>query len=203
MGRKKGYDRAELLAKAKVLFHQHGYMGTSTQMLVEALGVNRNSMYSEFGSKLELFELVLEEYEQMVFQKFFGPLEGNTSGIKEIEGLFDFFAEVASNEAAGLGCMLTNSAVEFGSQDPTRHQFLKGYFPRIVSAFENALRGAKTQGEVLTERNTEKDAKFFTALILGIFVLTRANAEANIVEATALRASDYLAKLSIPIAPPL
>ena len=42
------------------LFRDHGYAGTSTQMLVEGLGVNRYSLYAEFGSKQALFDATPE-----------------------------------------------------------------------------------------------------------------------------------------------
>ena len=38
------------------LFRRRGFNGTSTAELVAELGVNRKSMYAEFGSKQELFE---------------------------------------------------------------------------------------------------------------------------------------------------
>ena len=44
MGRKKTYDRDVLIGKAMELFRDHGFAGTSTQMLVEGLGVNRYSL---------------------------------------------------------------------------------------------------------------------------------------------------------------
>ena len=52
----KRYDRIELLDRAIELFRRQGFNGTSTAELVAELGVNRKSMYAEFGSKQELFE---------------------------------------------------------------------------------------------------------------------------------------------------
>ena len=60
MGRKKTYDRDVLIEKSMEMFRDHGFAGTSTQMLVEGLGVNRYSLYAEFGSKQALFEAALE-----------------------------------------------------------------------------------------------------------------------------------------------
>ena len=56
MGRKKKYDRDTLVEKSMELFRDHGFAGTSTQMLVEGLGVNRFSLYAEFGNKQKLFD---------------------------------------------------------------------------------------------------------------------------------------------------
>jgi AcrR family transcriptional regulator len=62
MGRTKQYDRHTLVKQAMEIFRDHGFSGTSTQMLVEGLGVNRFSLYTELGSKQELFEASLERY---------------------------------------------------------------------------------------------------------------------------------------------
>jgi len=59
MGRHKTYDRDVLIGKAMETFRDHGFAGTSTQMLVEGLGVNRYSLYAEFGSKQALFDAAL------------------------------------------------------------------------------------------------------------------------------------------------
>ena len=66
MGRKKTYDRDVLIGKAMELFRDHGFAGTSTLMLVEGLGVNRYSMYAEFGSKQALFDASLKRYDEEV-----------------------------------------------------------------------------------------------------------------------------------------
>ena len=63
MSRPKQYDRTELLDRAVELFRRGGFNGTSTAALVDELGVNRKTMYAEFGSKQELFEAVLERYD--------------------------------------------------------------------------------------------------------------------------------------------
>ena len=62
MGRTKQYERTKLLDRAVELFRNQGFNGTSTAELVDELGINRKSMYAEFGSKEELFEAAhLEE----------------------------------------------------------------------------------------------------------------------------------------------
>ena len=49
----KGYKREDVLDRAIELFRRNGYSATSTAELVDALGINRKSMYAEFGSKQE------------------------------------------------------------------------------------------------------------------------------------------------------
>jgi len=53
-------DRAEqVLAAAQELFLQHGYQGTSLQMLIDKAGGSRRTIYAEFGNKQQLFQAVV------------------------------------------------------------------------------------------------------------------------------------------------
>ena len=61
----KRYNRDDVLDRAIELFRRNGYSATSTAELVDALGMNRKSMYAEFGSKQELFESALERYSKI------------------------------------------------------------------------------------------------------------------------------------------
>ncbi len=61
MSRAKQYDRTELLDRAVELFRRQGFNGTSTAELVAEFGVNRKSMYAEFGSKQQLFEALTND----------------------------------------------------------------------------------------------------------------------------------------------
>ena len=62
MGRHKSYDRGEVLDRALKLFWEKGYEGAHLQELVKVTGLNRFSLYKEFGSKEGLFEEAFEKY---------------------------------------------------------------------------------------------------------------------------------------------
>jgi len=154
-------------------------------MLVDKLQVNKNSLYSEFGSKQALFDACLEHYNNTNMAKNFGPLELPETSVQQIRELFEFFAGAASGPAAGRGCLFCNTAVEFGPDDPTGHRFVQRYFNRIFSAFLNALNNAKRSGLILQGIDTREEAQSFTASVLGMFVMIRANAKPDLVEGAA------------------
>ena len=89
MGRKKNYDRNELIGQAMEIFRDHGFAGTSAEMLVQGLGVNRYSLYAEFASKQGLFDAALQRYDEVVVERNFGPLEAPGAGIDEIRALLE------------------------------------------------------------------------------------------------------------------
>ena len=66
MARTREFDVDEALDRATALFWTRGYEATSVQDLVDALGVNRASLYGTFGDKAQLFAPVLERYGRQV-----------------------------------------------------------------------------------------------------------------------------------------
>lgn len=53
-------DRAkQVLEVAQSLFLEHGYKGTSLQMLIDKAGGSRRTIYAEFGNKQQLFQAVV------------------------------------------------------------------------------------------------------------------------------------------------
>ncbi|MEM9056363.1 MAG: TetR/AcrR family transcriptional regulator [Pseudomonadota bacterium] len=62
MGRAKNYDRDDVLESALAVFWRKGYSATSLSDLTLATGLNKKSIYNEFGSKEALFDAVLARY---------------------------------------------------------------------------------------------------------------------------------------------
>lgn len=197
MGRKKSYEPTELVDAAMRLFHVHGFAGTSTQMLVEELGVNRNSMYAEFGSKQALFDAALRRYEQQFMSDVFGALEAADSGLDSIASLFERFGKDAAGPGAGLGCLLCNSAVELAGDDASGEGFVARYFERVQAAFQYALTNARRAGELQAVVVVVDEARFLTATTLGIFVLVRARAVPVLVQGAARAAKRHLETLRL------
>lgn len=178
MGRKKKYNRNDLIAKAMDMFRERGFAGTSAEMLVEGLGVNRFSLYAEFGGKQELFDLALQKYNEDVVGRNFGKLETSEAGIEQIKALLEFYGSAGDGVAAGRGCLLCNTAVEFGPLDPSGTGYVQNYLERLSGAFTTALRNAKNDSSLKSDINIESEANFFTVSVLGLFVLLRAKAPA-------------------------
>ena len=51
MARNKEFDRDDALDAAIGVFREHGFEGTSTDMLVRAMKIGRQSLYYTFGDK--------------------------------------------------------------------------------------------------------------------------------------------------------
>ena len=195
MGRKKSYDRDDLIGKAMEIFRGHGFAGTSAEMLVQGLGVNRYSLYAEFGSKQGLFDAALSRYDGVVVERSFGPLEAPGAGIDEIRALLEFYGTAGEGPASGRGCLLCNTAVELGPEDPSGAGFVQRYFERLSEAFFAALNNAHRRRELRLSVEPRTEAGFLTASVLGMFVMLRAKAPSTVIQSAARVAIEHVESL--------
>jgi TetR/AcrR family transcriptional repressor of nem operon len=176
MSRVKQYDRTELLDRAVELFRKQGFNGTSTAELVAEFGVNRKSMYAEFGSKQQLFEATLEHYNKKHLTQVLAPLEAPDASLDGIRQAFYGYASASEGPFRGLGCLMCNTAVERGALDPGSGRFVAAYLERITRAFRHALSNAHQGGEIDPTVDLDEIAGFLTTALIGMAASIRAKA---------------------------
>jgi TetR/AcrR family transcriptional repressor of nem operon len=195
MGRKKNYDRDELIGKAMEIFRDNGFAGTSAETLVEGLDVNRYSLYAEFGSKQGLFDAALHRYDEELVERNFGPLEQPGAGLDAVRALLEFCGSAGKGPDSGRGCLLCNTAVEFGPNDPSGAEHVQRYFKRLSKAFHSTLDNARRKGELRSSADPRAEASFFTASVLGLSVMVRAKAPPSVIKRAAQVAIEHLESL--------
>ena len=183
MGRTKQYDRTQLLDRAVDLFRRRGFNGTSTADLVSALGVNRKSMYAEFGSKQGLFEATLEHYSDRYLGAALAPIEAEGAGLEGIRRAFGNYAAAAEGRARGLGCLLCNTAVDRGALPPGSERYVESYLDRLARAFHHALDNARRSAQLRPTTDLDELTAFFTMSLIGAAACVRAEASPATVRA--------------------
>jgi len=177
MGRKKSYQRDDLIERAMGLFWRLGYEGTSITALTEQLNVNKFGLYAEFGSKQGLYEVTLQRYDDIVVSRHFGRLETPTSGLDDIAAGFHFFATAPENTPIPLGCMLCNAATERAALDTMTAGHVARYMERMTNAHRNALANAERDGQLRSGTDIQAQSALFVTQLLGLFVLRRSQAD--------------------------
>lgn len=172
----KGYKREEVLDRAIELFRRQGYSATSTAELVEGLGLNRKSMYAEFGSKQELFEAALARYSEVNLSRVLAPIEAPDADAQAIREAFLGYASAGETKYRGLGCLMANTAVERAALDPGSAKFVDAYLARLSKGFRNALENALRDGDVSDDADLDDLAAHFVNSVVGISALLRAKA---------------------------
>ncbi len=179
----KQYDRIDLLDRAIELFRRNGYTATTTAELVAELGVNRKSMYAEFGSKQGLFEAALERYDAHHLSGVLAPLEAPDAGADAIREAFAGYATASEGWVRGRGCLLCNTAVERAALDPGARRHVDAYLTRLNRAFRHALDNAQRAGDLNPSIERDELASFFTMSLIGVAAIIRAEAAPALVHA--------------------
>ena len=188
----KGYDRETILDRAIELFRRNGYSATSTADLVDALGVNRKSMYAEFGSKQELFEAALERYSDINLSRVLAPIEAPDANANSIRDAFLGYAAASESRYNGLGCLMANTAVERAALDPGSAKFVDAYLARLEKGFRTALANSKRDGDLDESADLDDLAAHFVNAVVGISALLRAKASAEMMYAAGRGATSVL-----------
>ena len=180
----KKYNRDELVHRAMDLFHRQGFHGTSTAELVTELGVNRKSMYAEFGSKQGLFEVALDHYDATSLSAVLAAVEAPDAGLDSIRTTFEGFARASEDWARGRGCLLCNTAIERVTLVDASGDRVDAYFERLLSAFGNALTNARHTGELSDEADVDDLAAFFTMALIGVAASAKGKAHPDRIHAS-------------------
>jgi len=188
----KQYDRTELLDRAIELFRVHGFSDTSTAELVAELGVNRKSMYAEFGSKQGLFEAVLERYNQEHLSNVLAPIEAPDAGLDEIREAFASYADASDGWVRGRGCLMCNTAVERAALDAGAGRYVAAYLDRLTNAFHHALSNGQQSNQLDSSADLDELAAFFTTALIGVVASIRAKAQPDRVRAACRVATSIL-----------
>ena len=167
MGRPKEFNRDAALEKAMMLFWDRGFEATSVQDLVDAMGINRGSLYDTFGDKHSLFLEALEKYHAELMSRMLLSLNEKDAGLPEIKSFFSGIVERVKRGEAAIGCFAGNSLVERASSCCDSADCVKKCLDSIESALKNALRGAKKTGEVSKSLSVDDTAKFLMVTAIG------------------------------------
>ena len=182
MARPKAFNEEEVLDKAVAVFWAKGYEATSMQDLVDAMGIQRGSIYAAFGNKQQLFLQSLERYGKVVVKQFLDILESKPSAIESIELFFAQLVEHLLTAGPLRSCLVTNSAIERGLRDEETKQQVLHLLNELEQGFYQALQRAREKGEISTELDINKLANFLTSNMQGLLVMGKVCSERSVLE---------------------
>lgn len=131
MGSSRSYDEDVVLTGAMHAFRRKGYLAVSVRDLEDATGLKMGSIYNSFGDKAGLFDAAFAHYTRVVLQR---RIERHARPASGLRGLRDLFLSLLDEPDGGShGCLITNSAVEFGGNGS--HRCVSEGFAYAVSYF--------------------------------------------------------------------
>jgi TetR/AcrR family transcriptional repressor of nem operon len=171
MGRPKAFDRDQALDAAIGVFREHGFEGTSADMLVAAMKIGRQSLYDTFGDKWRLYCEAVSRYCKNEVLAHRAELR---RGPRAIDGLAAMIERVTAE--AEQACLGVGSICEFGRAREALNSIHTAADRSLSAMLVEQIRRAKTEGDIAEAIDPDAGARFLAAHIAGIRVAARGGA---------------------------
>lgn len=190
MPRKPNYDRNELIERARDLFWQRGWAGTSLKDLEATLHMKPGSFYAAFGSKDALFELAMARYAEDSVTRLKNLFESHGP----LEALQRLPLMVIDNEKApAKACMLSKTLLELNAHKHPLAGKANEHLLYMEAQFATLFHKAQQEGAISPSHDPKALARRYQSDLLGLRISAeRAGVDAHLI---AKEIADSLARL--------
>ncbi len=175
MVRARAFDEDTVLTGAMTAFRRSGYAGVAVPALETATGISAGSLYNAYGDKRGIFLAAFEHYLKAVLEariiRFASPAHG-LSGLRQL-----FLSLLREPQGEKFGCLITNSAIEFGADDAITGQTARRGFDILERLFLDRLTAAQSLGKLRSSVDPKSASMRLLALYQGVLVLVRGGHE--------------------------
>jgi TetR/AcrR family transcriptional repressor of nem operon len=191
MVRPREFDRDAALDRAMQVFWAKGFAATSTEDLVAAMGIGRQSLYNAFGDKRRLYLESLEAYQQRTTG---GHLKRLSTPASALDGVRDLLVGLIAEDDGrrAMGCMGVNAVAEFSTSDAYLAELRAKIGPPLGQRLAGRLREGQAAGEFDPAMDPAQAAAFIQMTMSGIQLAARGGAGAEDLRTMARFAVDRL-----------
>lgn len=175
MARPRAFDRDQALLNAIRLFWAKGYAATSTEDLLQAMGIKRQSLYNAFGDKRQLYLEALATYLRTACAAHLKRLNMPES---PLQGIRNMLAGLSSHDDPlhPSGCMAIGSVGEFGTTDAEIGEMMAKVANLITGRVAQRIREGQSSGEIDPVIDADEAAVFMRIVVNGLQVAARGGA---------------------------
>jgi TetR/AcrR family transcriptional repressor of nem operon len=161
MSRPREFNMDKVLNQSMEAFWANGYKATSFEDLMNATGLRKQSLYGAFGDKRSLYLKALALYRNQSVSSLREMIDLGESPIRILDAIRSATL-CSANEDSHKGCMMVNTALEFGLTDQEISS------QDIAVSLANTLRGIRilektgapiTQIEIILDTSLEQIKK--------------------------------------------
>lgn len=171
MARPRTFDVEQVLDAATDVFWRKGYAATTPQDLCDATGLGRGSLYNAFVGKRELFDRVLERYNERGAVAQLDVLDGPKAVKDRIR---DLLMLTLHNDQTGMrraGCLAVSTAVQMGGNDEQLTKVLRKRFGETETALIAAIEFGQAEKEIRDDVPARRLARLVISAMYGMTVL--------------------------------
>ena len=155
------------MEKARDLFWEKGYNSTSMQDVVEAMQLNRGSIYDTYGDKHALFLQCLVSYTRETVKLYRTAATRARSPMKAIENVI--YKAVERTLEEGKACMVVKSTFELLPTDKAVHAIIKAEGDELIALFRELLAEAQQAGDIPAHKDLDLLARFTISSFAGLW----------------------------------
>jgi AcrR family transcriptional regulator len=166
MARPRGYSREAVLDKAMELFWRLGYEGAHLGALVEHTGLNRFSLYKEFGGKAGLYEATLERFVFFLLGQYREILTAQPLGLENIERIL----RSLQYGSEYYGCFMINTLTQRDTVPEGAYDKALAASAEIEALYFGNLVSAQSRGQIDKASNVSGLGKMLQTLDQGLHI---------------------------------
>lgn len=175
MSRPREFDINRTLYKSMEVFWTKGFKSTSLEDLTSATQVKKQSLYCVFENKRTLFLKALALYREQSIALLEELVSQKTSPLEKLEAICDVTL-CKDNETIHIGCLMVNSALEFGTGDEEVTREVETMFANMEQILAKVIRSGQEQ-QLITTRHTSKElAAYLNNAIIGARIMEKSGA---------------------------
>jgi len=130
-------------------------------------GLNKHSLYKEFGDKEGLFLACLEHYVNESTKEIGEILTKKPIGLKNIEAFFDNRVKYAASKTC-KGCLLANSVIEKELINKKINRRIKQMLTMHGELIFDCLTAAQEKGEISKDKDCNVLQKYLSCFLRGL-----------------------------------
>jgi len=179
IGRPRAFDRDAALLAAMRTFWTQGYEGTSIQDLVQAMGVNKPSLYATFGCKEEIFREAIELYDRVEGRATSQSLAQARTAREAVETMLRANARAYAVAEGPRGCMIVLSSLLGAPENARVRAYLADNRLAGETLLKDRLAQGIAQGDLAPTADIGQLAAFYTTVLEGLSIQARDGAGAD------------------------
>ena len=192
-GRPRAFDAKVTLEKARDVFWDRGFAGTSLDTLSAATQLNRPSLYGAFGDKEALYLDVMEAYRAESMDVLADALDPSLPLRDNLTRVYKSALEIyLHGETSARGCFLISTATAEAIQYERVRDLLSRSFEDFDGAIEQRMALAVERGELPDGSDVHMLARLASAVMHSLAVRARAGDSRKTLEALARSGVDMI-----------
>jgi len=173
MGRPREFDMDQTLEQAMQAFWNHGYEATSLSDLMEAMDLQKGSIYKAFGDKHSLFIAALDRYLDDAHKFNEETIESGDTPKDAVRLWLNSRLKIICGQTLKRGCLLVNSLVEDAYQDEVAAEKVKAYFTRIQKLLTKTIKEGQDLNQFRKDFTASELSQLINVSLIGMVAMSK------------------------------